>query len=265
MHLIFVLLCLVASSQAFLFGKTPYPDWDELSVTFMKYSGLPKTEEDARKEGWTAIGDGCATGTFYKGRRYEGPGSKNINNLLYDLNGNVAGIQTKFEADFTVPGSFNKTHVKEGNKIVLTAYFTDPNTICSRNRTTTPGYIGDNLYLPMENGPVKIPLKESDLVSGDNKWVKGRCFYGMGQHYWYDVTKNMDCNDFGPWFLLYNGGNLNAFGFAGVGNIVNEYAEHPTFDTMQYFFREKPLCLKEYPHLSTQHIYLQRRPHFNFC
>ena len=80
-----------------------------------------------------------------------------------------------------MPGSFNKTHVKEGNKIVLTAYFTDPNTICTGNRATTPGYIGDNLYLPMENGVVKIPLKESDLVSGDNKWVKGRCFFGMGE------------------------------------------------------------------------------------
>lgn len=37
----------------------------------------------------------------------------------------------------------------------------------------------------------------------------------------------MDCNDFAPFFLLYNGGNLNAFGFATNGNLINERVEHP--------------------------------------
>ena len=76
--------------------------------------------------------------------------------------------------------SFNKVHVKEDNHYILTAYFTDPTTICNGNRTTTSGYIGDNLYLAMNNGPVKISLQEEDLVKADKNWKKGRCFFGMG-------------------------------------------------------------------------------------
>ena len=68
--------------------------------------------------------------------------------------------------------------MKEGDHYIITAYFTDPNTICSGVRKTKPTYTGDELYLVMNEGPVKIPLKESDI--GNTKWTKGKCFVGMG-------------------------------------------------------------------------------------
>jgi len=37
----------------------------------------------------------------------------------------------------------------------------------------------------------------------------------------------MDCNDFAPFFLLYNGGKLNAFGFAEQGFVESPRVEHP--------------------------------------
>jgi hypothetical protein len=53
-----------------------------------------------------------------------------------------------------------------------------------------------------------------------------------GQHYWYDYSADMSCNDFYPAFLLYNAGELNAFGWAF--NIYHQSPryEHPTPDVL---------------------------------
>eukprot|EP00111_Clytia_hemisphaerica_P002224 TCONS_00006224-protein len=260
MYSILALLCLVVSTQAF-FGKRPYPDWDQLSVTFPNYHGMPQNEEEARSQGWKFVSDGCTSATNFKGKRYSSPDGPN--SLLFDPVGNMAGIQLAFPDNSKSPKGWSKAFVKEGKSVVLTAYFTDPNLICSGKRIAPKGYVGDNLYLVMNNGPVKIPLKESDI--GATKWTKGKCFYGMGQHYWYDVSKGMDCQNFGPWFLLYNGGNLNAFGFANFEDMVNKYVENPPQRAIRLFFQEKPVCIEKQPHLTTQHIYLQRRPYLNFC
>ena len=98
---------------------------------------------------------------------------------MFDPQGNVVGIQIIFPDTFNIAKGWEQSHVREGNTFVMTAYFTDPNNVCSGNRVAPKGYIGDNLYLVMNNGPVKIPLKESDI--GETKWTKGTCFYGMGK------------------------------------------------------------------------------------
>ena len=36
----------------------------------------------------------------------------------------------------------------------------------------------------------------------------------------------MDCENFAPWFLLYNYGRLNAFGFVDFGYLENDYVEY---------------------------------------
>ena len=78
-----------------------------------------------------------------------------------------------------VPANHVKAYVRDGDYYLLTAYFTDPDTICSGKRATEDGYVGDNLYLVMQEGVVKIPLQESELVG--TKWTIGRCFAGMGK------------------------------------------------------------------------------------
>ena len=75
---------------------------------------------------------------------------------------------------------WTKAHIHENGLYIMTSYFTDPDTICSGQRATKKDYVGDNLYLVLNNGPVKIPLKE-DHVSG-TMWTKGKCFYGMGKY-----------------------------------------------------------------------------------
>lgn len=255
------LACLVASAGCFLFGKKVEPDWDELSVTFPKYSGLPKTESDAKSNGWVENADGCKSGAF-KGKRYLKDGNT-ASMLLFDHNGNVAGYQMAVPDTSKIATFWTKAHIHENGLYIMTSYFTDPDTICSGQRATTDGYVGDNLYLVLNNGPVKIPLNEVNVLS--TMWTKGKCFVGMGQHYWYNIRKDMDCNEFAPFFLLYNGGKLNGYGFATFGNLKNDRVENPPQSAIKLFFQQKPVCIEKQPYLTTQHVYLQRRPYLNFC
>ena len=62
----------------------------------------------------------------------------------------------------------------------ITAYFTDPKRICDKNHQRNSGRVGEKLVLT--TGPdssMEIPLLEKDI--GSTKWVKGKCFWGMGK------------------------------------------------------------------------------------
>lgn len=64
---------------------------------------------------------------------------------------------------------------------VITAYFTNPQGICSGSRPASE-YIGDQLLLQTGDDSSKtraIPFKQEDLES--TKWVEGGCFLGMGK------------------------------------------------------------------------------------
>jgi hypothetical protein len=52
-------------------------------------------------------------------------------------------------------------------------------------------------------------------------------FIQIGQHYWYNISEGMSCDDFFPAFLLYNSGKLNAFGWATLGDFESNRYEHP--------------------------------------
>jgi hypothetical protein len=92
-------------------------------------------------------------------------------------------INIQMPDTFNIPKKYAATHLKEGDRYILTAYFTDPNTICSGDRATKAGYVGDKLFLVMNNGPVEIPLEESgiDAAKPAQQWTKGKCFFGMGK------------------------------------------------------------------------------------
>ena len=52
-------------------------------------------------------------------------------------------------------------------------------------------------------------------------------FIQIGVHYWYNSRKDMSCDEFYPVFLLYNGGKLNAFGWAFNAALTSNRVEHP--------------------------------------
>ena len=53
-----------------------------------------------------------------------------------------------------------------------------------------------------------------------------------GQHYWYDISANMKCENFFPVFLLYNSKKLTGFGWAMQGDVKSPRVEHPTPDRL---------------------------------
>jgi len=190
--------------------------------------------------------------------------------LLYDTKGTIAGIQTSIpKSNFTPPSTpAGRQYVDDGDYWTLTAYFVDPSTICAAGRTQdqlkSEG-TGSGLWLQTGPNPlkdsIKVPTSEEDVKK--TSWKFGHCFYTMGNHYWYNVTKDMSCVDFVPNCLMYNKGKLTAFCFAANAALTSSRYEHPTAEQAKKFIDPVPDCFFKDPSfktLSTMHVYLIDSP-----
>lgn len=251
--------------------KTDTPDWDQLSVTWgplpWKYfNKLPMDVENAKADGWT-LTRSCDASNYFAGNRYVLKGDTAVM-LLFDSNGKIAGIQNGLPKSAPGVQALKLPWISEGNMYVITAYFTNPRNICGGSRPSSE-YIGDKLLLQTGNQPsdtMSIPFKQEDLAG--TKWVRGGCFPSMGRHYWYDISADMNCDDFYPMFLLYNSDRLTGFGWVAQGNAASSRYEHPPPKKLGlgFFLSDtKPKCIAEIPSLSTQHVYLEKRPYWSFC
>jgi charged multivesicular body protein 7 len=199
-------------------------DWNALKVSWWAdprwgFDKLPRTLAENNGD-FELKDDQCATGGGkFVGQRYWHKKDPALI-LLFDKNGIIAGVQTSsLKANFTPYAKMiNKNYIDDGDFWTLTAYFVDPSKICSEGRTTeqllSEG-TGTGLWLqqgPTATNSIKIPMTETEMRQ--TKWGYGKCFPTMGQHYWYNVSKDMDCDDFVPNCILYNHGKLTAFCFA---------------------------------------------------
>ncbi|XP_046558425.1 uncharacterized protein LOC124267544 [Haliotis rubra] len=268
---------LIGCSQAFLFNLGP-TTWNGLKVTWdvnifsaNAFSSLPRTESAAKSAGWTMISD-CGAHSSFAGKRYALSGDTAVV-LLYDVNGYIAGIQAGISSTLQngYPHAPMKGHpfVMADGKQFITAYFVDPSTICSKGRTSSmfsSQGTGTDLFIQNGTSPsqvLKIPSQETGVQN--TKWVKGHCFPSMGMHYWYNIRKDMSCDDFYPVFLLYNGGKLNAFGWAFNADLSSSRFEHPPQSVIGAFLNPVPDCLSKQGRLSTMHIYLTSQPELDTC
>ncbi|XP_052770807.1 uncharacterized protein LOC128210499 [Mya arenaria] len=188
--------------------------------------------------------------------------------LLFDVNGIIAGIQSAFDKNtnpnqnnYPAPQMQNHPLVEEGGNYHSTAYFIPSDTICTTGRTSAEFHqIGTGRGLWIQNGTdpsstAMIPTTIEEARASE--WTEGECFISMGKHFWYKLSKDMDCNDFFPMFLLYNGGVLNGFGWGYLINIeASKRLEHPPPSTYPQFMKEVPTCLGTAGTLTTLHIYL---------
>ncbi|KAK3769832.1 hypothetical protein RRG08_028499 [Elysia crispata] len=267
---------------AFLVGPA-FSKWDGLRVTFGRdpttfFRVQPRTVAAATAQGFVPVNnDNCTASSSYNGRAYVKHGDHSIT-LLYDVNGFIAGIQAgittqEFNANNMVYPNPNvrPPFVTDGitnDRFIITAYFTDPSTICSVGRFQSDFDLegtGSGLWLQTGSYPsnvTRIPMQESQVGA---PWVEGRCFPVMGKHYWYNTTKTMDCYDVTPVFLLYNGGQLNAFGWSFPLDLASPNYEHPTAPVFPHFFSVIPDCLYQLPKMSTMHIFLTANPFINNC
>jgi charged multivesicular body protein 7 len=190
--------------------------------------------------------------------------------LLFDTNGIIAGIQTSMlKTEYNPPAYMaNRMYIDDGDYWTLTAYFVDPSTICSTGRTQdqlTSDGTGTGLWLQQGVDPIKnsvsIPLTEDEVKKTD--WKFGHCFKTMGNHYWYNVTKDMPGDHYVPNCLLYNKGKLTAFCFAVNAQLTSQRYEHPTSNVLNKFIDPVPdffFTDPAYKSLSTMHVYFSSHP-----
>ncbi|GFN75347.1 hypothetical protein PoB_000185300 [Plakobranchus ocellatus] len=209
--------------------------WGPNPLSSSYFVTQPRTTAEAISQGFTKISD-CDVNAKWRGARYVKDGDYALT-LLFDVNGFIAGIQTSVPK---TPGKYPKAplqppFVDDGDRWVVSAYFTEPSKICTTGRSATEFSqhgTGTDLYLQNSTKPedsFMVPHKESGI--GATKWTEGRCFYTMGKHYWYNLSLGMSCDAMFPVFLLYNGGELNAFGWAMVENLASKHFEHPAQST----------------------------------
>jgi len=250
------------------------PAWDDLRVTWNPnpfssnaFAHLPRNiKADAMgfvmKDNFC---DGNQPKGPYAGIRYWKDSDPAVM-LIFDKNGIVAGIQTAVPKSTWTPSAgpnVGHPYVDDGTYFTLTAYFVDPSTICDKGRTQddlTHQGTGTGLYIQNGTDPLKsvLTIEPNESEMKKTKWTYGHCFYTMGDHYWYNVRKDMPCNEFYPACMLYNKGKLNAFCWALNAELTSPRYEHPTAAVLKTFIDPVPDCMYSdpaYKQLSTMHIY----------
>jgi len=284
--LMLTLLFLVINSANCLFGIDIEPAWETLRVTYSPnvfshwaFAAMPLTRSAAIDQGFTQVGGPQCASDNFQGYRYLKDGDTAVI-LLYDVKGYIAGIQTSFsesEMEYEVVKNYFKNirmftleHFNNSNSYTATAYLFDPAKICTSGRTAqefhdNPG--GENLYLKNGTDIIPIPRKQSNM--SQTSWTKGKCFRTMGVHYWYNITTDMNCDYFQPYFLMYNYGDLTGFGFATAGMFKSQRYEHPPKSVFSKFLDPVPDCLytrvEEVGSFTTMHVYMNVKPWNLLC
>ncbi|KAL4223546.1 hypothetical protein ACF0H5_017017 [Mactra antiquata] len=278
---IVLLLLIPFICDGFLFHNSP--EWNGLKVSwspnpFSGFHDLPRQRLEAVNDGWELLvpNSGCDGHANFKGERYIKNHDYGVI-LIYDASGYIAGIQIGFPSSYSPnPNRYppetlvNSPLVLDNGVYYLTAYFVHPGTICtgrSQDEFEETG-TGEGLWIQNGTNPVldsiSIPKQESDIVN--TRWTRGKCFYTMGMHYWYNIRSNMTCDEFFPVFLMYNDGLLNSFGWAlGMNIETSEFLEHPPPTSYGRFLKPVPRCLKSQGILTTLHIYMTDSVFWNHC
>ncbi|XP_035683055.1 uncharacterized protein LOC118420366 [Branchiostoma floridae] len=234
----------------------------------------------AGHEGWTPFGlNECTAGTW-RGFRYVKDNDPAVT-LLFDKNGYIAGLQmgvlkSELPSNGSIPPEqITPPWIEDTDKDMwlLTAYFIPPDDICSDGRTEAEYQeegTGTDLYIQTGPDPTSdimaIPLQQADLEGSE--WTEGKCVWGMGKHYWWNLRVDMDCHEFYPVFVMYNGGKLDTFGW-NIGTYLNSPRyEHPGIDRVKYPLDPVPTCLDDHFQTPSRiHVYLTSGypPFTNHC
>ncbi|XP_052798799.1 uncharacterized protein LOC128230514 [Mya arenaria] len=256
--------------------------WDHITIRYGFWYDLPTYQSTAFKEGYERLNDVCKT-DLYHGFLFRR--DDNMKAMpIYDLNGNLAGIQSAIPSNMRGYNSFNETidlppleimppvlkGIRDSNGILyytVTAYFKHPRLICSP--VTPKGVLpGRGLYIQMGYDPeddfYHIPRDATQLSP---LWRKGNCRPQMGTLYFMNMSNQLPCEKIYPLFLLYDmEGNLGAFGWVFQGRPNNFFSDdgmgwfHLTPPTYPFLYDPAmlPACMfNENFQVFGIHVYLQ--------
>jgi len=253
--------------------------WPSLKTTWRLFEDRPITRAAAIKAGWILM-DAC--NGQWLGERYGLESDPSVV-VLFDVAGYIAGMQNVILAsavNSTVNPSIAKWPFYQLGDFFgraayfTTAYFVDPNIICEQGRDKKAFQIqgaGDRLLF--QNGPtphqlVSVPLTQA-AADADPAWFDHNCIPTMGDHYvQFGYNKDDSCGGL-PVLLLYDQGNLHAFGFSHFAALPGPKWEHPTAAQLRVLgFPQLPTCLEELADnglFSSMHIYFARLPSVVIC
>jgi len=188
--------------------------WKELSTTFMKSNHQPRTVADAEAAGWIKI-NGCED-TRFAGDRYAPPLDTPDMMLLYDTEGNVAGMQSvvpQEELQFTCDGTVNDFYVLDVingmNLCLTTVYFVyPPAAICDSGAMAPMDKLSFQMGQAYEDANLYQAQETYDTADNSIDWVAQNYFIGMGHHFVPPYPEVEDCTKVKPFQTLYAQTNL---------------------------------------------------------
>ncbi|CAL8069884.1 unnamed protein product [Orchesella dallaii] len=270
------------------------PAWSDLRGSFLilkdeSFAQFPRTIDDAEAGGYTAVSstpNDCSNGGLFNGIQYTKTNDYSVG-LLYDIGGVIAGLQmliphnTVLNENSTLRYGdipmYNNVTYNDVVYFILTTYFVNPSTICSRGRTETElEQDGTGSGVWIQNGTsaaasVQIPL--SRPVATSKGWTENNCFPAMGYHNFYmlDQYSRTNCQLMQPIFGLYNADDeLHGFGLITPGNIDNPRFEHPPDTAIKMILGsdKTPQCvidLEQRIGITSLHVYFIPRPYLWTC
>jgi len=283
MKLFVISALLVTLTSGSLFNKG---SWDGLKVTYNfnpfandAYAKMPQETSDCSKAKFQLKDSFCQGSGTFVGYRYWQVNDPSVM-LIFDVNGYIAGIQTGIPKDQFTPSAALQNHpyIEDGDYWTLTVYFVETGIICAPGRSKSQFKDQGNGYkFFIQNGTnpstdlVDISLNENDLNTDpmtNPLWGTSKCNWGQGNHYWYKVTPSMDCSTIFPFYLLYNSGVLNAFGFFVNTIVTSARFEETTSSTLEKMMQSVPECYYQDPNyhqVSSMHVYLTDNPLLDLC
>ncbi|XP_062569052.1 uncharacterized protein LOC134231150 [Saccostrea cucullata] len=241
----------------------PEDMWDGLNLKFGTHKPLPRRREEAERENYKRQNDICKTDNYHGFLYRLEDDSKLL--PIYDLNGYLAGIQAIIQSDMKGYNSLNETIMLPPHEIMppvligksdiqtytITAYFKHPQHLCSPiHHSNVPA--GKGLYLQTGYDPIRnyeqIPMEAKNLSS---LWKKAICLPTMGTHYFFNVSRDMQCERLYPVFLMYDSeGKLGAFGwtfqgqpYEGPNSILDWYQLQPKTFYFIFDVNQLPPCM----------------------
>ncbi|KAG8297763.1 hypothetical protein J6590_028596 [Homalodisca vitripennis] len=197
---------------------------------------------------------------------------------IYDGYGRICGLRVAYvkkdlavRAKGNLPYSYNKPIFKEGTAYGMDFYYIDVLFIKPEGLLANGGpasrteQVGDGVYIRMDGQTwTEMPRKEKDATAVG--FTKQACFLGMGLHYFYNMTKGLDCNYHQPPFLLYEKGELAGLGLIPFGSFSKTkrgWFEDPPKFVINTIVPNSPKCLADwvgkYGTISL-HIFFKKSP-----
>jgi len=243
--------------------------WTELTTTYGSSNAQPRTVADAKKAGWIKIND-CFSENRFAGIRYAPPMDIPDMMLLFDVKGNVAGMQSVLpEADMITQNcSINDYYVRDvinnSHFCVSTMYFKDPRSICSASCSRDKV---DKLMLQIGEGLDNldvVPGHYDNAANNTDDWIAQNYFLGMGHHFTHTEVDLEDCPRLRPIQTLYastseHGCANTGFVWSHISSTTGQTWEKPGRAVVFLIFRSAPACVVDKASnnmVTTMHVFL---------